>query len=263
VALYFLAEGYWKIVTIKTELRSLTRQYQLTSLGSLALLEKLCMMHVLGLNIVRCKPHLIRCCGRNPVEEEGVRMEQLVSATDQSWLILRDLATLSISVYGTQTVFFKYHSLVIFRLQYFYTYFAFRWSLASSGFSWQDSPSFYHLEICFALGYRWRATTVTFSLKDFYVRYFIAAGLRYAQIIHRRLSYERAKIWEILRRIEHRRCKRRITLLFILRTWAHELRGFKSLLAFSFRLDRTKHEREINYTCLYIVSKYGLPHPSE
>lgn len=141
----------------------------------------------------------------------------------------------------------------------------FRISLVSRffWFSWQNSPSFYHFEIYFALGCRWHATTVTFSLKDFYARYFIAAGLGYAQIIHRRLSYERAKIWEILRRIEHRRCKRRITLLFILRTWAHELRGFKSLLAFSFRLDRTKHEREINYTCLYIVSKYGLLHPSE
>lgn len=42
-----------------------------------------------------------------------------------------------------------------------------------------------------------------------------------------------------------------------------QLREFKSLLAFSFRLDRTGYEREINYTYLCIVSKYGVLHPAE
>jgi len=32
--------------------------------------------------------HLARCCGRDPIEEEGLRMEQRVSARDQSCLIL-------------------------------------------------------------------------------------------------------------------------------------------------------------------------------
>lgn len=42
-----------------------------------------------------------------------------------------------------------------------------------------------------------------------------------------------------------------------------QLREFKSLLAFSFRLDRTGYEREINYTYLCIVSKYGVLHLAE
>lgn len=191
-----------------------------------------------------------------------------MSAKDQSCLILRDLPSAINIRQRYPNCFFRTHSLAMSWLQYFYTYFAFRGSLTSSGFldrirevfTVSKYVSYSRLPLtrnnCYVF-------SKIFLRKVFYCCRSNANNSSNTRIIHWRLWYECAKIWEILRRIEYRRYKRRITLLFILRTRAHDLRGFKSLLAFSFRLDRTEYEREINYTYLYIVSKYGLLHPPE
>lgn len=154
----------------------LTRQYQLTSLGSLPwkALHDACS----GSTSYDASHISYVAAGTTPCKRKELGWS-CVSAKDQSWLILRDLPALSISVNGIRTAFFE-HTLSRYPDFDIFTHISHFAGFRSFWLSWQDSRSFCRLEICFALGCRWRATTVTLSMKYFYARYFIAAGPKYA-----------------------------------------------------------------------------------
>lgn len=119
-----------------------------------------------GLDVVRCKPHLIRCCGHDPVQEEGVAVERRVSTKDQSWLILATYQRYRYPSTVSELLFFERIARDILTRIFLHIFRILRVSRAFR-LSWQDSPSFL-LEICFTLNCRWRATTVTFSVKIFH-----------------------------------------------------------------------------------------------
>lgn len=136
-----------------------------------------------GLNVVRCKPHLICCCGRDPAQEEGVGMQQPCVGQGS---ILADPTRLTHNAIDIRqrypNCFLRAHTLPLplpSRYPDFdiFTHISHFTGLPLLlGLSWQDSRSFYRLEICFADARQ----RVTFSVKYFYASYFIAAGLEYA-----------------------------------------------------------------------------------